>query len=461
MHWSLCYREIVMFESRPSKTELEVRPETVLEEARRAYETRQRTQALERRLEKDQIEKPARDRDLASRIVDGLRRQKVDRTKIAALITAVGLAGCFQKGSDGQTINTEKLKQLEVLDRLAGNIERTYEKVTSEQRKELTKELGFDIVEIAHTANFDVSLQVPGKHDGYILHIGQAHYVHEVENEHESALQIIAVQKDIEKVLMLLSEKNCRKVFSESSIMVSDALEMHRQGMRDIASEIQADEQCFDKLSTACKEETDPYEGNHDFASNEMVMRIRNVFKKRALECRQELISQNQFSEDPRASFERALLEFGPTKKFSSFGEDAVYLMGAAEKLEYENIVSILPAELYEANKGTKILDPEIEKARLNFLNTDFSSLQPNEIEALARDYFQLVKIDNTFTFDVREDIAVKMIREHASSTPEKEILLPLIYGDAHDFGNNVIESNTKEAGADFGLIRLTPRKLK
>jgi hypothetical protein len=109
---------------------------------------------------------------------------------------------------------------------------------------------------------------------------------------------------------------------------------------------------------------------------------------------------------------------------------DNVYLWGAAEKMYAEDKIKIEPAESQEARNKT---------------DAPYSWQEKLLVPLLGPRHEQRHRI--------REDSALGFMGEKVSS----ERVIPLIYGEAHNFTGSVEEFNHKSGSKKFGLTKLTP----
>lgn len=145
------------------------------------------------------------------------------------------------------------------------------------------------------------------------------------------------------------------------------------------------------------------------------------------------------------------LVDIYKTKpELSHFGQDAVYFAGADEKLSAEGKIKILPAETAEGNDGAFIYDDELKRASDAYFNADFKTLTSEQIEALKKEYERVKALDDELTYTLRENIAIEKIRGDIAQHSTAK-LIPLVYGRAHDFSDNINRPGDKA----IGLIRI------
>lgn len=140
--------------------------------------------------------------------------------------------------------------------------------------------------------------------------------------------------------------------------------------------------------------------------------------------------------------------------ELAPFGEDAVFFAGADEKLSAEGKIKILPAETDEGNDGGFIHDDELKRVKDAYFNADFKALTTEQIQQLKQEYDRVKALDDELTYTARENIAVEKIRGGiAQNTTGK--LIPLVYGRAHDFSDNI----NRPGDTAIGLIRIVVPK--
>lgn len=448
--------------SKRSKEEIETVPRKEFPpEIIEARKIRERTNELEGRLEENTATEKTRKQNLAQRIVEGLKAQGQRMAQITVLLTALGLAGCYQKEKTLETPETsaQKVEGLSV----AEKTEEIIRPITQEERKRIIQDTGIDVVAIAEAAHFDAQLQVPSQNGKYILHIGQSHYVSGYENKINEAKKIAQVQRGVEKILYTIAEKGITNIFNEG--YTQEIQQEYPDGgknykrMRKFIGSLTANRECFDILANECRKEALFYTNDRTFTSDSIAVFIKELFKKKAVELKRDLETRDQFDDKMKVSFAKAMEEFKPIGTLSKLGDDAVYLLGAGEKLENEGIIELLPAETKEGNKGAFKYGQELKVAGSNYFNADFKKISLEEISRLKNEYDYFKKLDDKATMDDRENIAVVIIRTELENSTNFN-LIPLLFGSAHDFKDNIEVSNA--LGVEkFGLIRLSPRKDK
>ena len=302
-----------------------------------------------------------------------------------------------------------------------------------------------EIKEFAEKCNFDFKIEVENGEGPYIIHMGQWHYIPDKEKTDAVKDGIIMSQKDIEKFILMMQEKNGTKdIFCEG--FVKEGIELHNQGKKikaETVDNIQISPENYHFLVTMLM--------HHEKEKNFMnkisgiplnhfnllkVKEIDRYFEENPpkFDPALENISQKERQEIMREfkldSFLTPGEQFTEAKKmwrdlkdkgsFYTINEDAVYVAGANEKLFLEGKINMIPAEDKGLNETFPIDDPQA-----------FMAWQKK-----------------------REEWAIKSISESDS----KERYKILLYGNLHDFGSSVEDFNKNNPPErKLGIIRLTP----
>jgi hypothetical protein len=411
------------------------------------YRSKHETDALERRVEKNAIEEPIRKKNLQERIYNNLLRRGQKIAKAALLVGALSL-GSVSK-TEGADVSPDKPNTQTAHVELEKK-----QTVTAEQRAEIKKQIGYDIVEIAENSGFDVELEVPAANGKYALHIGQVHYIKDTEKDIDGSKEVIGVQKQIENILVSLVDHGNNKIFAERITEEQkdslDSMNKMYGKIREAASSIMQGERCFDELAQACADMTSNQDENN-IETGFVLAHIKNIYKNRAVELYKKLESDGQLTEDTKSSYGKALTHFASTGSLAPFGSDAVYLDGADSKLESEGRVTLLPAETDAGKANASKYDAALDKAREEYFKADPEKLSVDEINKLGQDYETIKKIDAKLTMDDREDIALGKMRQYSGN------LIPVVYGDLHDFKDNIEKMNKTDPDHKIGLLKFSP----
>jgi hypothetical protein len=127
---------------------------------------------------------------------------------------------------------------------------------------------------------------------------------------------------------------------------------------------------------------------------------------------------------------------------------ERIYMWGGAMKAYLEDLISVHPAETLEANR----------EAFAKYSNEEFTVTQtqinkPQELEKMRKLIEERIRFNERGN-NIREDAAITQITQ----SPEFELrqIIPLVYGDGHDFKDN-IEKINKKSKNNLGLIKITP----
>jgi len=422
--------------------ESDLRAETDIEKFAEKQSILKTISEAERQIEESKVQ----ERNLAQKIFDVFKKRGTRLAQITTLMSAMGLSGCYESEKGTESAETEpKVKQL-----------------SGEEREQILRETGVDIVSLTESLDWSAEVQVPSTSGQYILHIGQIHYIDDVEKDLNSAKEIIRVQKEIEQILITLTENGVDKVFNEGYI--SNWSNEWPVEYRERASKVIAGKKCFEELTTLCHNDTKFFEKRGNFTADYIAADIKNIYRKRAFKLVEELKFQNMFDNDMEKAFEQSLSEFQPTGVLANLGNDAVYLTDASRKLANEGVITILPAETKEAQELlSKTLD-EREKASDEYLNAirNWKNFSEEEIKRLKQRYDEIRDQREHIVFDNRDNIAINKIqyyiKDNNGETDEK--IFPLIYGMAHDFKDNLLNLRPDDAELEgLGLIRIHPRR--
>lgn len=145
---------------------------------------------------------------------------------------------------------------------------------------------------------------------------------------------------------------------------------------------------------------------------------------------------------------------------FAGGGPDTPYYRGAGVKLYFEDTINILPTETREANKKAfRALEAD-QAAKERYHNASTSKQSTDEeVERLRSEMNEARQRANDLIMEGREDIALQHIADRHGEVGETNVI-PLIYGGAHDFSNNLQSLSQQRAQIEqqFGLIKLTPK---
>lgn len=445
------YVIVVSMEGSP----IESQPEKGLEKTRELEtlieinEIKNRTDELEARLEKDQLEEGPRKAKLAKSIFEGLRSQGLRIAQIAAIFIGIGLAE-YQNLDKSDASKDTKPKTAE-----------KQNEVSQIERDRITKETGVDVFSLAKKMGFEVEVQVPSPNGKYILHVGQSHYVGGVEtNNLALSKHIASIQRKMEIGLIGLKDLGKTNIFNEGYTVECAAKYPidYDKDLRDQVNSIEPAENCFEKLTQVYIAETKFFKKNPGFKSDKIITGVAYFCASKAKDLKKAIEERGGLTSEMSLAFDKCIETFQPHGNLQPLGEDAVYLLGALEKMELEGSMHSLPAETEEGNRGAFKHDTELKIVSESYFKADFKTLPLKKIEELARNYYEVKKKSDQCALETREDIALKIMSEHPAG---QESLSVVIYGSAHDFKNNVEEMNKRNPEQARGLIRIkNPKKI-
>lgn len=300
------------------------------------------------------------------------------------------------------------------------------------EASEMLEKKGVKLESLAN--KFKAEVQVPGG-DKTILHIGQIHAVgsfKSMESGKETG-EIIRSQKAVEELLTYLSENKLTdsvyvEGFGKGSV---EFLKLQESDVNDTP---------LDSLAKNSKFLDLPELNRQDSAKAAWLYAAKLRLEKtiKAVEGKTKNLPEGSEEAKEAASrlsvFKEELSEIGSNKLIAG---DNVYIWGAAAKMHAEGKINILPSETTEAREKTEA--PYTLK------------------EALPAAMSLGVKAE--FRHREREDVAVKMVAQGAQAQNEK--VIPLIYGDAHNFTESVTDFNKQSGHGTFGLTKVMPAEAK
>lgn len=315
-----------------------------------------------------------------------------------------------------------------VFDQKAEKISKEQKPATQEEIIGIERATGVSLKDLENNG-FRVTLDVKSNSGRYMIHIGQTHSGGEKVSK-ETKEEVVGSQKAIEKNLKILLKGNrC-----ESRIWLEGNTEgkVVENYIAQFRSEIKAL-----KDSPSFKE------------------RSRELLKKEL----EKMGSDPEITVIPKYIYEQEVgdkvLDDGTTAPKSSSeqdsqGNDIYYHLGAPFKMMLDGTVEVESAEDPEAiNAATAASNSFYEMQ--NELNSNPALKENKEfIESFLKKKAEKDRI----VLEAREDIAIKKTMGNLGSGAMKHRIL--VFGDAHEFKNNVIDSNEKiPAEQRFGLISL------
>ncbi len=311
-------------------------------------------------------------------------------------------------------------------------------------KKNILEATGIDLVKLGAENGFKVKMEVDNGNGEYVVHVGQLHNVQSTLDQRLFKDEIIESQKNIEKTLLTAAEslETTPIVFLEGIVDSSvKQIELLKSSI-DILKNKKASEINILDFS---------YEINNLLKGNGAgAYQYHQVAQQKAKEVL-EYYSKKDLSNDTNSSLTHSYLDtikdfVNSEKKDDIYGENSVYKQGAVLKLYFENKIQVDASENAAANDaGVESLN-EIKA----FRNTMHLSGK-NGTEEYHQKLDNLYQKSSKLILEPRENIAIEKI---GTSTDRQKIKL-LVYGDAHEFKNNVEEWNAKHPDHTLGLITL------
>lgn len=321
----------------------------------------------------------------------------------------------------------------------------------------IEKDAGLDLRTL--TKNFHIEIQLDDEEGqgNYILHIGQTHS-HPMEGLFGLMVRekAVATQRKIEELLLSLKVKGINAFFIEGHAE-GDGLEWSKRFLiktKRALSNIELNLKGLDQLALLYLERS---KLSQEWPS--LREYLVYLFMQKINEIEEHRRTNPSLYEGGGARVYDVLKELLETS-FEGEGPDTPYYRGAARKLYYEGLIDVLPAETEEANARAKKAMEKREEMK-NLHAERFVALTPAERKGdseFARIKRELEQAEADFNLanEAREDIALAKIEEYASQVGNRKFV-PLIYGEVHDFSNNLEIFNGK-SDKKFGLIKLTPK---
>lgn len=290
---------------------------------------------------------------------------------------------------------------------------------------------------------FGTKLQVESENGQYILHIGQIHGVDKSSKEWQE--KVVAQQKDMEQLLLELKQRYRVEVvlgegdYIDGSVSVEDmtltkTLEVYKEfGHESYIEDVLLPN--LDKIERKLSNFTsEDFEAKDEFGLTSPQTKRRGYLEHYyALENFEALlthvVSLQQLSSDEVQRCQEILLRISDIKQQASAMpgfSDLVYLVGGASgKLAREKQITEMPAETIGA-----IANPP---------QTRFQTFG-----------------DGALFHEQRENVSTLVAYEFALNNQDTKYI-PIVYGQAHDFSNNVRAVNELQTDPKYkvGLIRI------
>ncbi len=362
----------------------------------------------------------------------------------------------------------------------------------TELRKKLNELFGFDALRSIEAKGFKVTYSVEaGANDPVILHIGQTHPTGNQEIDTLSEGKIVEVQKSIQGVLDYLPTTD-RTVFDEGiSPEEIEGFERAQKIIAEITPRFEA------PITEKSMSELQRFYNNLKPTVSSIPMRpryaINHLFHERAETIKQSPISQHVSRRD-----------FSPMIMGTVHNEkdvdplQRVFLQGATLHCFAKQQCNLQPVANYDLIKTAYKIDeekyPVLSEAHNIYSTFLFKTIKPGVSDAdfeILVDFGDLIYSDHdkffekisTFTdietltilrtkldavskivstaeeiiFAERERFALTKIEESRNKYGDNQRIIPLIYGNMHNFTRVVNEFNAREKPpTKYGLITLT-----
>jgi len=315
------------------------------------------------------------------------------------------------------------------------------------------KAIKLEISRFADTVGFDCSLSL-GNGDGkYILHIGQIHKTpYNLTNAVQHA-RVIDYQKSIADFISSLvnDRSSTTNVFTEGFTAEDEGV------CNEIRLSIKSDldNLAFDlnsyRMLTALH-------SKHSSGMTDLkifMTQLNYLFRAKLNELEKYFQSHPEatgnFNEQEKQDFERSLKYAREMFVGSNAypGEDAIFYYGAAEKLFLDGKIYRKAAEARASNAAAFKIDDTIDDA----IKKMGSASTKEESDNLAMEVGKLKASEKKITYDIREDVALRILGDFARTNNQQ--VIPLVYGASHDFSDNVLKWNKSHPKQPFGLIKV------
>lgn len=410
--------------------------------------TKRRTSQVEFDIEQERTTLPKTEFDLLKRISTSLLRLGKKTAQITAFISTLGL----------QTpVNPDNAQNKETVANLQ---ERNKHLITEGENGKIKAEVGIDIISLSKAAGFEATMEVPSETGEYILHIGQVHNTDEANHNPDLQKIIVGSQKNIEKVLLGMNTDGTVPVFAEAILSdgpnSSHYLELMYGNFRKDLDNIQIDSSVFKKILSYAENWVNML-GDSEI-EDDILTKINYLCNKRALVSYLELKARGMLTNELELEYATTIQTLTPKGYLKPLGTDAIYYLGAAEKLSNEGLINVQGAETSEGNNSILEYSTEWESIKETYFNLDLEKTPLNKIQEIAKKYNEIKNKRNQVILEDRENIAVQIIDVWKSRAFVSGKIIPLVFGNNHDFKNNVEESGQRN-GSKFGLIKLSPKK--
>ncbi|MFA7252644.1 MAG: hypothetical protein WC027_02200 [Candidatus Paceibacterota bacterium] len=291
--------------------------------------------------------------------------------------------------------------------------------------------LGMNLEEFARNMKVNVTLEVYDKEaNQYIVHIGQVHHLPGMEvNNPELASEVIDSQLKISQILDTLVKVNngTTNIFVEGVLDTSlDLLSVYKEKVQNIRS-VTADKDSYRKIYNDIWVGVDENRGLGTSAEalfayvlNQELPRLEKEFRN----------NPPQLTVEEKVDFDKYERELRDLRKkvYDKHGDSAIYLfLGATAKAYFDGTVNLLPTEgetRQEMNKKAS------EIGEVYYDNVD---------ERKRRS-------------PIRESETIDII---GGSVTDNQKVIPVVFGEGHNFADDVIRHNGQHPDQRFNLIKI------
>ncbi|MBD3282106.1 MAG: hypothetical protein GF387_00650 [Candidatus Portnoybacteria bacterium] len=298
-----------------------------------------------------------------------------------------------------------------------------------------------------------------------IIHISQLHGAESIAQTQEKAdiKEIISNQKDIEELMLFLSEEYDISNFYAEGLLEEDLKFINTTKEyinKDNNLPIEKWHKLLNLKNTINTEESKNQIPDRHRAYllyliktelSKETKQLEKYKKEEAPKEYKEMFNQwNQENINPEEIYTNLKKHTEHTSNHPLIKEDNIYIFGAPAKLYIEGKINIEAAETIEANK--KAFSPYSDQ------KTEFTQEELKDPEKIKEFQEILEQRKNEFKnkVNIREDAAIDTIMDNPDSKNQKYI--PLIYGKGHDFKDNIEQHNNKNPDQKIGLIKIVSK---
>ncbi|MDO8529156.1 MAG: hypothetical protein Q7S18_00625 [bacterium] len=343
-------------------------------------------------------------------------------------------------------------------------------------RYELSEKNRLELGELEN--KFSSKMEIPNAENKYVLHIAQIHGASSLEESIRGMEKIgknlgylIEKQRDVESLLAFLSEKyQIKDVFVEGTdkTIISFIEEIKSNIAKNKDGTRKAPVERWNKAISIFNFAKDKQEGFTDAQRAHLLYLSQSAIKneKEFLfqsyeryqsgtgDVEQEYLDLFKLWQQAGISFDDAISGLSGQEKEMGAHEllkdDRIYIWGGAMKLYLEGKINAHPAETMEANQKAFAKYPG---GTIAFTQEQLKDSK--ELEKLRKIVEEREAIDEKGN-DIRENAAINLIVQAPSFQARQ--FSPLIYGQGHDFKNNIEKFNS-QSQRSVGLMRIESKK--